>query len=105
MAVKTRSGIPTVATIITAGVPGTSPQVRDFGKAYVRPMLITNKHATEVLHVSVNGIVSSATAFMWKLAAGEALDPTFRGIVNIQQISLYYASVAYTNAATLGWRP
>lgn len=105
MPVKTRSGTPTAATIVTAGTPGSVAEDRDFGKVYARPVLITNNHATEALNVSINGIVSSATAFMWQLAAGDALDPTFRGIVNIQQVSLYYASVAYSNAIVLGWQP
>ena len=105
MPVKTRSGTPTAATVVTAGTPGASADERDFGDSYARPALITNNHATEVLNVSVNGITSSATAFMWQLAAGKALDPTFRGIVNIQEISLYYATAAYSNALTLGWKP
>lgn len=105
MALKIRSGTPTTATIISAGTPGTSADTRNFGTSYARPMLVTNNHATEALNVSINGITSTATVFMWQLAAGDALDPTFRGLIDVHEISLYYATVAYSNAIVLGWKP
>ena len=107
---KTRVGAPITPVITTAGVPGTSDQVRTFQDAggrpaYARPCVITNMHATADLFVLVNEEGASDVNFLRRIPAQEAVDMSFHGRLNVNLVSLYYASAAYSNVQVRGWQP
>lgn len=101
---QTRSGAPQSATITTAGTPGSSDQVRTF-TPYARPAYVTNMHATDDLYVKINEEGAADDDFVISVSAGQAVEITSRGIVNVTKVSLYYASAAYSNAKVTGWTP
>lgn len=97
-----RTGAPIAATITTPGTPGSVTEVRTFTSP-ARPVYATNCHATEDLHVKVNAADASTTDFLVKLAAGQGVELSSLGILNVQTVSLYYATAAYANAKVVGW--
>lgn len=101
---KTRIGAPTTATTVTAGTPGTSAEVREFSRE-ARPVYVTNTSTTEDLFLKVNLANASASDFLVKLGPEQAVELSSRGIVNVKSVSLWYASVAFSNAKVVGWLP
>lgn len=97
-----RTGAPIAATTTTTGTPGSSAEVRTFPSP-ARPVYVTNCAASEDLYVKVNKDDASSTDFLVKLAAGQAVELSSRGILNVQTVSLYYAAAAYSNAKVVGW--
>lgn len=111
-AANTRVGAPANPVITTEGLPGTSDQVRTFrddngAPAYARPCVITNMHATEDLYVAgANEEGASPTNFMVKLAAGQAVDVSMDGRVNVSSVSFYFATADYEDFVQVrGWLP
>lgn len=111
---NTRSGEPLVPVITTAGVVGTSDQVRRFfigetnggQRTYARPCIVANAHATETLYVLVNEEDASATNYLVRIPALTHLDVSFTGLVNVEFVSLFYtATAAYTDVLVRGWDP
>lgn len=97
-----RSGPPVAATTTTAGVPGTSAQVRTFAHP-ARPVYVTNCDTTDDLYIKVNKDDASSTDFLVKLTPGQAVELSTCGIVNVKTVSLYFASSAYSGAKVVGW--
>jgi hypothetical protein len=64
---------------------------------------VTNCHATDDLYVKVNAADAGTTDFLVKLVAGQAVELSSVGILNVQTVSLYYATAAYSNAKVVGW--
>jgi len=102
-----RVGTGATPTITTAGTPGASDQVRTFqesgGQRSARPVIVTNMDLTDALYIIPNDIGCSDVNFMVKLAPGQAVDLSVEGQINIGSVSLYYVSVAYTQAQVRGW--
>lgn len=97
-----RTGAPIAAVISTAGTPGSVTEVRTFDSP-ARPVYVTNCDATDDLFVKVNAADASTTDFLVKLAARQAVELSSLGILNVQTVSLYYATAAYTSAKVVGW--
>jgi len=97
-----RTGAPIAAAITTAGTPGSATEVRTFDRP-ARPVYVTNCHASDILYVKVNADDAGDTDFLVKLVAGQAVELSSRGILNVQTVSLYYATAAYSNAKVVGW--
>lgn len=97
-----RTGAPIAAAITTAGTPGTSAEVRTFASP-ARPVYVTNCDASDDLYVKVNKDDASSTDFLVKLVAGQAVELSAVGILNVQTVSLYYATGAYAGAKVVGW--
>jgi hypothetical protein len=104
-AIRVGSGIQPEVT--TVGVPGASDDVRTFqdngNPRYARPCFVTNTHATDTLYVLPNEIDCSPTDYLAKLAPGQAVDISVEGQLNINFVSLYYATAAYSAALVRGW--
>lgn len=112
MSMKTRIQGPLEAVVVTAGVVGTSPEVYDFhtgevaggAKQYVRPCILTNKHATINMYVKVNEANASDTDHHFLLKALSSLDVSVGGIVNVDTVSVYIAATAaFTDLQVHGW--
>lgn len=101
---RVRVGVPTTPTITTTGTPGSSDQVRTFVDSYTRPCFITNTDTSEALYILVNEDGASPTNFMVKLAALQSVDISVDSQINVASVSLYYPTVAYSNAQVRGWR-
>jgi len=101
-----RNGPPVTPATTTAGTPATDDRVVTF-EVYTRPCVVCNGEATDPLYVKVNAAPASNTDFHFKILAGESLDVSFQGIVNVNSLSLYYANVAsaYAKAVVYGWTP
>lgn len=109
-ATSNRHGAPIQPDITTTGTPGALDQVRTFRDAalrplYVRPCVVTNLHATEDLFVLINEENASDVNYLRKVPAGEAIDFSFTGRLNVNFVSLYYVAAAYSNAQVRGWTP
>lgn len=102
---KARAGAPVQATVKTAGTEGTSPQVYEFGGGAVRPCTVTNQHATEDLYVSWPNVEdASASNFMCVLVAGQSVDLSIGGIINVVTLSVWFgASGDYDDVDVRGW--
>lgn len=102
-----RVGTAVTPTITTAGTPGASDQVRTFQEngtqRSARPVIVTNMDLVDILYIIPNDIDCSDVNFMVKLAPGQAVDLSVEGQIGIGSVSLYYASVAYTQAQVRGW--
>ena len=103
-----RVGAPVQPTVTTPGSPGTSDQVRTFlspdGRdVYTRPCFITNTDGADTLFILVNEIDASNVNYLAKLAPGQAVDISVEGQIDVNFVSLYYASAAYTAALVRGW--
>jgi hypothetical protein len=97
-----RAGAPVAADITVSGVPGTSAEVRTFSHP-ARPVYVTNCDVDDDLYVKVNKDDVSTSDFLVKLAAGQAVELSSRGILNVKTVSLYYATAAYASAKVVGW--
>lgn len=97
-----RTGAPVAAAITTAGTPGSVTEVQTFASP-ARPVYVTNCHATDDLYVKVNAADAGTADFLVKLAAGQAVELSSLGVLNVQTVSLYYATAAYSNAKVVGW--
>ncbi len=97
-----RTGAPIAAVVTTAGTPGSVTEVRTFDSP-ARPVYVTNCDATDDLFVKVNAADASATDFLVKLVAGQAVELSSLGILNVQTVSLYFATGAYAGAKVIGW--
>lgn len=97
-----RTGAPIAAAITTAGTPGSVTEVRTFPSP-ARPVYATNCHASDDLYVKVNAADAGTADFLVKLAAGQAVELSSLGVLNVKTVSLYYATAAYTNAKVVGW--
>ena len=97
-----RTGAPIAATTSTAGTPGASAEVRTFASP-ARPVYVTNCDTADDLYVKVNEADASSTDFLVKLTPGQAVEMSTRSVLNVQSVSLYYASSAYSNAKVVGW--
>jgi len=98
-----RTGPAVIATTTTTGTPGTSDEVRSFVGKYARPCFVTNVDATDSLYVLPNAIDCSATNFLVKLAPGQAVDISVESQIDIQSVSLFFATAAYSKALVRGW--
>ena len=97
-----RAGAPVAAAVSTVGTPGASDEVRTFSLP-ARPVYVTNCNASDDLYVKVNDVDASSTNFLVKLTPGQAVELSSRGILNVQSVSLYYATAAYSSAKVVGW--
>ena len=97
-----RIGAPSAAAISTAGTPGSTAEVRTFPHPS-RPVYVTNCDASDDLFVKVNKADASATDFLVKLTAGQSVEVSSVGILNVKTVSLYYATGAYAGAKVVGW--
>jgi hypothetical protein len=97
-----RTGAPIAAATTTAGTPGSVTEVRTFASP-ARPVYVTNCDTGDVLYVKVNAADASTTDYLVKLVAGQAVELSSLGILNVQSVSLYYATAAFTNAKVVGW--
>jgi len=104
-ATANRIGAPINPTSTTTGVPGTSDEVVTFLTDYVRPCVVTNTDTADPLYVLVNEEAASTTNFLVKLTAGQAVDVSFNGRLNVKSLSLFYASAVYSKAQVRGWKP
>lgn len=86
------------------GVPGTSDEVLTFDGYASRPCFVTNTSTTEDLLVLPNEAGCSPSNFLVKLAPLQAVDISVESQLHIASVSLYYASVAYSNALVRGWK-
>ena len=107
-AVRTGPGI--AGTVTTAGTPGASDEVRNFLNSsnkpvYCRPCVVVNTHASDVLYVLPNSVDCSPTNYLAKCAAGQAVDISIEGQIDVETVSLYYATAAYSAALAWGWIP
>ena len=96
-----RVGPPGTPSTTTAGTPGATDEVRTFAM-YARPCIVTNVSA-EDLYVLVNEGGATASNYLLKLAAGQAVDASIGGHINVRSVSLYFAATAYTSALVKGW--
>jgi hypothetical protein len=64
---------------------------------------VTNCHATDDLYVKVNAANAGTTDFLVKLVAGQGVELSTNGVLNVQTVSLYYAVGAYASAKVVGW--
>ncbi|MHC4508021.1 MAG: hypothetical protein ACYTAO_03555 [Planctomycetota bacterium] len=99
---QNRTGAPIAAAVTTAGTPGAVTEVRTFASP-ARPVYVTNCNATDDLYVKVNAADASTSDFLVKLVAGQAVELSSVGILNVQTVSLYYATAAYSDAKVVGW--
>lgn len=98
-----RQGVATQPPSTTTGTPGASDEVLTFTNVASRPCFVTNASTTEDLLVLPNEDGCSPTNFLVKLAPLQAVDISVEGQICITSVSLYYASVAYSNALVRGW--
>jgi hypothetical protein len=64
---------------------------------------VTNCDAADDLYVKVNAVDAGTADFLVKLVAGQAVELSTRSVLNVQTVSLYYATAAYSKAKVVGW--
>jgi hypothetical protein len=62
-------------------------------------------HTTDDVYILINEESATATNYLRKVPAGETVDFSFHGRVNVGLVSLYFVTAAYSNVQIRGWTP